>query len=178
MHWPTLLPLSLGYSLLYCVLFTGLLLLGQAISRDTMLPDYPPAIQERYGPRSERGTRTARLLGAVNGLLFVLVPVLAMADLGARVGEAPGFAEGFVFGTILFLVLTIVDLLVLDWWLFCTVRPALLVLPGTEDMPEYRDKRFHFDVLVPKPFPYPLLFIPAYGLAVGGITALVGLWNS
>lgn len=174
MNWSMLLPVSLGYALLYCVLFTGLLVLGQLIARDTLLPDYPPAIQERYGPRSQRGERTARILGVANGLLFIVTPVLAMIDLSARTGRAPGFAEGFTFGTFLFLTLTIVDLVVLDWWLFCTLRPALVVLPGTDDMPEYRDKMFHLKVLAPKPIPYPLLMIPGYGLAVGGVTAAAG----
>jgi hypothetical protein len=41
-------------------------------------------------------------------------------------------------------VFNIFDLLVLDWFFFCTVQPRLMVLPGTEGMPGYRDYRFHF----------------------------------
>jgi len=47
------------------------------------------------------------------------------------------------------------------------------VLPGTEDMPEYRDYAFHLKVLFPRPLPWPILLIPVLGLVVGTITALV-----
>ncbi|MEU8824647.1 hypothetical protein [Streptomyces sp. NPDC048636] len=76
-------------------------------------------------------------------------------------------------GAVYFLSLTLFDLLVLDWWLFCTVQPRFMVLPGTEGMPEYRDFGFLARVLVPRPVPWPLLTIPAYGAAVGTIAYLM-----
>jgi len=42
------------------------------------------------------------------------------------------------------LVFNVVDLLVLDWLIFVTIRPGIVVLPGTEDAEGYRDYGFHF----------------------------------
>jgi hypothetical protein len=66
----------------------------------------------------------------------------------------------------------VIDLVVFDWLVFCTLQPRFVVLPGTEGMPEYRDYLFHLKVLVPRPVPWPLLLIPAFGVVVGGLTAL------
>ena len=67
--------------------------------------------------------------------MMIGVPLAAMADLGSRTGQAPGFGEGFVFAVVLMAVLNVYALVVIDWWRFCTLRPPLFVLPGTEDMP-------------------------------------------
>lgn len=37
----------------------------------------------------------------------------------------------------------LLDLIVLDWLIFCTVRPKYLMLEGTEAMKEYCDYVFH-----------------------------------
>ena len=46
-----------------------------------------------------------------------------------------------------FLILTLfnlVVLLILDWLLFVTIQPRLVILPGTEGMAGYEDYAFHF----------------------------------
>jgi hypothetical protein len=42
------------------------------------------------------------------------------------------------------MVFNLVDLLVLDWLIFVTIQPRIIVLPGTEGMEGYRDYGFHF----------------------------------
>ena len=37
----------------------------------------------------------------------------------------------------------LVDLLVMDWLIVCTITPRFLVLPGTEGMAGYKDYRTH-----------------------------------
>lgn len=176
MDWAALLAVSLAYSLGYCVVFTGILFVAGTLAPDAMAHDYPPAIQERHGPKSPRGRRVAAWMSVVMALTFVATPTLAMIHLAARTGGAPGFWEGFVFGVTMMVVLNFFDLFVIDWWLFCTVQPRFLVLPGTEGMPEYADKAFHVKVLVPTPIPWPLLMIPGYGVVVGAATALAAWW--
>jgi hypothetical protein len=45
---------------------------------------------------------------------------------------------------VMLMVFNLVDLLVLDWLIFVTIRPRIIVLPGTEGMEGYRDYGFHF----------------------------------
>ncbi|GAB2772474.1 hypothetical protein [Streptomyces daliensis] len=163
---------SVVYALVFVALFTAVIVGTLVVARDALLSDYPAAIRERYGRQSERGKRAASVAGLLNLTLFVAVPVAGVLDLHGRTGEPLGFWPPFVLGTVSYLVLVLFDLVVLDWWLFCTVQPRFMVLPGTEGMPEYRDFAFHARVLCPRPVPWPLLAVPAYGVAVGAVALL------
>ncbi|MFB7527423.1 hypothetical protein ACFC0C_04070 [Streptomyces sp. NPDC056178] len=55
-----------------------------------------------------------------------------------------------------------------DWFILAGLRPRLLVLPGTEDMAEYRDLRSHLSAALKGS---PLIII--VGLVTGGASALV-----
>ncbi|MGW1786853.1 hypothetical protein ACWCQQ_48550 [Streptomyces sp. NPDC002143] len=141
MQWLTIIEYGVGYGLVLSVLFTGAVFAGAAISRDFLLNDYPPAIQERYGrPRSARGRRVAAFVGvfvwAVRG-----IPLMTATMVGLDGGLA--FLPAAVCAALLFATLTVYDLIVLDWIVLVGLRPRLLVLPGTEGMPEYRDMGFH-----------------------------------
>ena len=165
--------LGAAYSAAFCLVFFALLIGGVLVAPDTMVGDYPPAIQERYGPKSARGRRVGAVLGPVVLVVFLAAIVAGALHLdGAGSGEA-GFWDGFWFGVTFMVVAHLIDLVLVDWLLFCTIRPAFVVLPGTEDMPEYRDYAFHLKVLFPRPLPWPILLIPVLGLVVGTITALV-----
>lgn len=145
---------------------------GVLAAPDAMVQDYPPAIREHYGPKSQRGERVGKVMALL--MLAAIAGTTAGGILALRhgLGGNVGFWPGFAFGAMLMTALQIFDLLVVDWLLFCTIRPRFLVLPGTEGMPEYRDWLFHVKVLFPRPVPWPLLTVPAYGVVVGAVTAL------
>ncbi|MFF3762497.1 hypothetical protein ACFYYR_00140 [Streptomyces sp. NPDC001922] len=172
MEWSEIARVSLSYAVVLTGLATVVILGSLLVARDALLSDYPPAIQERYGEQSARGKQTAAVAGVLNLLVFVGVPVAGVLDLHARTDEPLGFWPPFVLGVTAFLALILFDLLVIDWLLFCTVRPRFMVLPGTEGMAEYRDLAFHAKVLVPRPVPWPLIAIPVYGAVVGGLAWL------
>ncbi|MCX4967546.1 hypothetical protein OHA98_22850 [Streptomyces sp. NBC_00654] len=163
---------GMGYALLLMTLFAVVVVGSLHVSRDSLLPDYPQAIRERYGPQSARGRRTAAAAGLLNLLALIVVPVIGVLDLHDRTVGALGFWPPFALGAVGFLALTLFDLVVLDWWLFCTVQPRFMVLPGTEGMAEYRDFAFHVRALVPRPVPWPLMAIPGYGAAVGAVACI------
>lgn len=48
-----------------------------------------------------------------------------------------------LYTTIILQTFNVFDLIVLDWLIVVAWRPALVVLPGTEGMPDYRDLGFH-----------------------------------
>ncbi|WP_432011368.1 hypothetical protein [Streptomyces cucumeris] len=167
-----LLRISLVCAAALVALFSGSIIGSLLIAPDALAPDYPRAIRERYGTQSARGKRAAAVAGGVNLLAFIVVPVAGVHALHRDTDGTLGFWPPFTLGTICFLAITLFDLLVLDWWLFCTVQPRFMVLPGTQGMPEYRDYGFHVRVLLPRPVPWPLLAIPGYGAAVGTIACL------
>ncbi|WP_282791653.1 hypothetical protein [Streptomyces sp. CC224B] len=170
MQWSVVLGYGLGYGLVLSVLFTAALFAGAALSRDFLLNDYPPAIQRRYGrPKSARGRRVAVLFGVFVWAVCAL-PLLtaAMIGLDGALDDGLEFLPAAVCGALVFATLTAWDLLVVDWAILAGLRPRLLVLPGTEGMPDYRDLRFHLDAALKGT---PLIL--AVGLLTGGVAALL-----
>ncbi|MFI1018798.1 hypothetical protein [Streptomyces sp. NPDC020965] len=178
MQWSSIVHVTALYSLVASVLFCAVLIGGAMIAPDSLEHDYPPAIRDRFraehGGKSARGARTSAVMGALMTVLLVAAPLAALTGLHQERGSDLGFWPGFGFGTALFSWINLVDLLIVDWWVFCTLRPAFFTLPGTEGMPQYRDRAFHWRVLLP----FPVLMIPGYGVLVGlgtlAVEALLG----
>lgn len=85
-----------------------------------------------------------------NGILFtvfgyvILLGTLTAAGL-VHYGSGPVlFGVVFLHLWIICMTWNVVDLLVLDWLVFCTITPKSFILPGTEGCKGYKDYRFHF----------------------------------
>jgi hypothetical protein len=135
---------GLLYGIVFSLLFSALLLVMIKINPEMMLNDYPPDVKARYGPASEK-TQQQRKPFVILFLLIVFgVPLLSILRLDQMIAGVPSFLEVFIDIFTLFLVFNIVDLLILDWLIFCTITPKFIVLPGTEGMAGYKDYGFHF----------------------------------
>jgi hypothetical protein len=138
-----LLEWALVCGLLLSAVLVVIMLVSVRIAPDIWVGDYPPDIRERYGPMSPRAARLRPFIAVPFFVAFFVVPVLGLARLESLVGSV-GFLEAFWFAFSALLVFNLVDLLVLDWLIFCTLRPRVVVLPGTQGMAGYRNYRFHF----------------------------------
>lgn len=126
-----------------CVLFSlGLLLQTKKNGLVKGLYNYPPKIQERVKSMEEyqdqiltgNDKKTAKLFGAA---MFIIVGVIL-----ARLANVTGFFGAFVHMFILFTVVSLYDLIVIDWLIFC--HTSVFRIPGTEDMvDEYHNYSFH-----------------------------------
>ena len=106
--------------------------------------DYPPDIQERAGPMSERAKRE-RLVVAVP--LFAILfgaPLRSNLKLKRERGGELSFAAAAANAYAVWLVFNLFDLLVLDYLILIGLNPRFAVLAGTEGMPSYRDIRHLF----------------------------------
>ncbi len=102
-----------------------------------MLHHYPAGIRKRITPMDKRERRLALASAFVSLPLAVGVPIIAALTL--RLASVEAFI--LAFGISIFIQL--VDLVLIDWLLFCTVTPSFMVIPGTEGAPEYKDYRHH-----------------------------------
>ncbi|MGW5413469.1 hypothetical protein [Actinomadura geliboluensis] len=170
MQWSAVVGYGVGYGLALSVVFTIAVFAGSAISRDFLLNDYPPTIQQRYGkPRSARGRRVAVLFAVVVwGLAGLPLMVATMVGLDGALDGGLTFLPAALCAALVFATLAVWDLAVFDWIIFAGLRPRLLALPGTEGMAEYRDLRFHLDAAVKGS---PLIVV--VGLVTGSIAALI-----
>ena len=142
------LSLIISHALLYGVILSGVLftlILGLVrINPEIMLKDYPPDIQAKYGPMSERSKRQ-RIPGAILVIVVLFgIVILSFQDLGTDPQGDLSFFTTFVHLFVMFSVFNLLDWLVLDWLIVVTIRPSFIILPGTEGLAGYADYRFHF----------------------------------
>lgn len=143
LDWNSILGSALAYGLVLSAVLVVIMLISGTLALDMWVGDYPPEIRRKYGPMSAKARRLRPWVAGVVFLAFLGVPMLGLLSLHSRLGRLP-FPPAFAFSAAALLVFNVFDLLVLDWLLFCTVQPRMMVLPGTEGMPAYRDYRFHF----------------------------------
>jgi hypothetical protein len=132
------------YGIVFSLLFSALLLVMVKINPEGMLNGFPPDIQARYGPVSEKTQRQRKPFILLFFLILFGVPLLSIRRYDLMTGGAPTFIDIFVNIFTIFMVFNIVDLLILDWLIICTITPKFIVLPGTEGMAGYKDYGFHF----------------------------------
>ena len=135
---------GLLYGIVFSLLFSALLLVMIRINPEMMLNDYPPEIKARYGPAGEKTKQQRKPFVILFFLIVFGVPLLSIMRLDQMIAGVPSFLEIFINIFTLFLVFNIVDLLILDWLIFCAITPRFIVLPGTEGMAAYKDYGFHF----------------------------------
>ena len=101
MDWPVVVTMSVLYALVFCAVFTLIVVGGVLVAPDAMVHDYPPAIRDRYGPKSARGQRVARAMSAMMAALLIGVAVAGIltlrASLGGEVGSGTGSCSGSWF---------------------------------------------------------------------------------
>lgn len=142
-NWSALVTSALVHGLLLSLALVTVMLISSAIALDMWVGDYPPDIRQKYGPMSPRAARVRPYIAIAVFAVMLIVPLLGLSGLRTQFGHIP-FVPALVFSVLVVLIFNVFDLLVLDWLLFCTVQPRMMVLPGTEGMAGYRDYRFHF----------------------------------
>jgi hypothetical protein len=118
------------------------LILALRINPRIFLHDYPPKIQEKVPKK----TQAERKLSYVFGVPFMLLLLLGsfFSTLSLKEHDNAPFWALWLNATGVVYVFNLVDWLILDWLMFCTLTPRFLVIPGSEGMAEYKDYRFHF----------------------------------
>jgi len=132
------------YGVVFSVLFSSLLLVLIKINPEGLLDGLPPDIKARYGPVSGKTQRQREPFVLLFFLILLGVPLLSIRRYDLMTVGVPNYVELFVNVFTLFMVFNIVDLLILDWLVICTITPRFIVLPGTEGMSGYKDYGFHF----------------------------------
>jgi len=131
------------------------------------LQDYPDEIQERVQPKTDQEKRLSLMVGIPFLILLLLVPFLSTLSLAKQVGEESFFSL-FINAFGVAFLFNLVDLLVLDWLIFCLITPDFLVIPGTKGMQAYKDYRFHF-----RAFLIGTALSTVAGLGIAGIVLIL-----
>ncbi len=165
LDWPILFRTALVYGLGLSLVLTTIMVISGAIALDMWVGDYPPDIKKTYGPMSARAARLRPYFAVAFFLAVFVISILGLLALRHELGPI-SFISAFVFTALALLVFNTYDLIVLDWILFCTIQPRMMVLPGTEGMAAYRDYRFHF-----------VGFLKGLGFCTVGGLLIAALWT-
>ena len=103
--------------------------------------DYPADVIAAAPPKTDREKRLAIWTGILFLLLSIALPLWSVVTFKFAAQSNFWLLTAHAFGVLL--IPFLVDLIFLDWLMFCTITPAFLVIPGTEGFSGYKDKMFH-----------------------------------
>ena len=132
------------------------------------LQDYPEEIQNQVAPKTEKERRQSLIVGIPFLIVVVAVPFLSTLTLKHQSGEGVSFLHLFLNAFGIVFIFNLVDLLLLDWLMFCTITPEFVVIPGTEGLEAYEDYGYHLRASIMG----TILSIVA-GLVIAGIVAFL-----
>jgi len=108
-----------------------------------LLRSYPAGIKRAAGAQTDAEKKKTRIIGFIFLLILIGIPAVSTWLLERSQGGDIDFLTAFLNAFGILTVFNAVDLLLIDWLLFCTVTPRFLVIKGTEGMAEYKDYLFH-----------------------------------
>lgn len=129
--------------LIYSVVLALIVTVSQLFNPRLWLNCYPKAIQDMVRPRTKSEMRTKLVVGIPFMLIMLGYPLYSTYVLKAGMGSSYTYFIGLCNLMVIQNSFNLLDLIILDWLIFCTIKPRYLMLEGTEGMSEYRDYVFH-----------------------------------
>ncbi len=127
------------YNFSLLALMAGSLKMGPEI----WLNDYPPDIKARYGAISPKAKQQGYLLAIPFFLVTIGGAIWSTVRLKQQHGGTLPFHTAYLHTFAIVMSFWLTDLVLMDWLVFATWTPAIVVLPGTEGMAGYKDYGFH-----------------------------------
>ncbi len=108
------------------------------------LQDFPKDIQNEVPPKSQNEKRLSLVFGIPLLIVLFAVPFVSTLTLKHQSDGIISFFLLFMNASGVAFIFNLVDWLLLDWLMFCTITPRFVVIPGTEGMAGYKNYCFHF----------------------------------
>jgi hypothetical protein len=131
--------------LILALIASALVVIMLRLNPRIWLQDYPPDIQAQVPPKTQDEKRLSLLLGVPFMIALFCVPLVSTLALKMQHQSEIAFLSLVIhaFGVSFFF--NLVDWLLLDWLMFCTITPDFLVIPGTAGAAGYKNYWFHFE---------------------------------
>jgi hypothetical protein len=105
--------------------------------------DYPETVKKKVPAQTKKEKRLAALLG-LPWFIFVLgFPVFSTYALKSKRGGEIPYSTAFLNFIVMSLLVTIGDLVILDWLVISKITPKFVIIPGSEAS-DYKDFSCHF----------------------------------
>ncbi|WP_220198018.1 hypothetical protein [Ktedonospora formicarum] len=124
-------------SLLLSAIIVGMGLVNPRL----MLRSYPKDVRAAVPPQTDQEKRQTLYWSIPFWLCLLSFPVAAALSTKGAQGNA---VEIFLSAAGTIFLFNLVDWLILDWLIVCTITPRFMVLSGTEGMAGYKNYGMHF----------------------------------
>ena len=135
---------ALIFGIIWSVLWMGYVYMILKCFPWEMVHEYPDDVKDACTIKtpSDKKLRIGKLIGGIYSIiLFVLLVIFNVIEFK---GTDYNFLTIVIFTFIVAFTWNLIDLLIVDWLLVCTVTPKWVVLEGTEGCKGYKDYMFHF----------------------------------
>ncbi len=133
-----------------------------------MVHEYPKDIKEKTTitePTKQQKKQSSLYGGLASIALFI---TLAVFPILYYKNTPTAFLTVFLYTWIIAFTWNIIDLIIVDWLIVCTITPEWVILPGTKGCEGYKDFKFHFDG-----FLLGCIYISLTALIMSGIGYLI-----
>ena len=122
------------HGLLYSILATGFLFLMMVTTSPRIwgYADYPQHIKDKVPPQTQREKMVAWVCFFPWMVFIFGYPIYSVLALKAKLGGEIAFGIAFLHLFVMFLLMTIGDLVLLDWLVISKITPKFVIIPGTE----------------------------------------------
>lgn len=123
-----------------------LLLLAICFGKEAFRADYPSDIRACMPPASKKEKRAGFLWGGLfMSSLILAITATTWLFLSKHYAD---FTEAYLVALLAEVVFLIYDLVIVDWFVICTLKPRRVVIPGTEHCEGWSDYKFHVKQLL------------------------------
>ena len=137
----TLMFTSVLYGLLLSTSLSVLIMIMLARNPRLLLHSYPKDVRAAVPPKSPAERRESICWAAMFLVLTISFPFAAA--LASKTSDC-NFLEAFLTAFGVAFLFNLVDLLILDWLVFCTITPGFAIVPGTAGLAGYKNYAMHF----------------------------------
>ncbi|MCD7894089.1 MAG: hypothetical protein LUG60_10370 [Erysipelotrichaceae bacterium] len=155
--------------IIMCLIFGTFVMVMELMDPVSFVSDYPPKIQKQYYEFQHKEAQKEKItkISFIKKIIGLIAFALIFAWM-AHIAGVQTFTEALIAIYGYMIVISLFDVLVLDWILFANVKK--LRLPGTENMDkEYHQKWFHVKAM----FPMIPIFLVG-GIVVAGL--MIFIW--
>lgn len=106
------------------------------------MKSYPKEILDCVSPQTKQ-ERLGFLRWALPMMLSIII-YLVITVISSYKGMVVSFFTVFLHIFIMCSIWNLIDLLIMDWLIFCYISPKFMALPGTEGHRGYKNYKYHF----------------------------------
>jgi len=139
-----IIPKILIDGMIYALLASLYVLISLWIAPRIWLHNFPQDIQDLVPPKTEHEKKVFLWVGIPYLMLLFAGPFLSALTFRCQTKLPVSFIAIFAHAFGVGIIFNIVDWLVLDWLLLCTITPNFLIIPGTQGAKGYKNYAYHF----------------------------------